>query len=388
MACYGAFSIIMRPGAGGMTSQKKKIVITVGGTGGHIFPALGVAHDLQTKNPSHEILFIGGGLDKNRFFNPSAFQYHSVACGSIAHKNPLKLLASGCKIFKGIAQSGLILKRFKPDLVLGFGSYHTFPTLVSAKALRLPIILHEANSIPGFVNRTLSRHVVMTGLHFPDAAQHLNGSSLEVGMPMRKGFRRHLVDKGEALYYYNLNAGIPVLLVFGGSQGAQSLNKWMKEACVHSLFPNAIQVLHFTGNAALTEEMRSLYAQRGIKAVVKDFEPRMDFAWRAAKVALTRAGAGSISEAMEFEVPAILIPYPHAADNHQQKNAEFFSYTVGGSLTYPDDRFSSTLLAKTLRDLFLDQQRGLQHMREAIKSYKKKVRKRDLCDVVEEFLKG
>jgi UDP-N-acetylglucosamine--N-acetylmuramyl-(pentapeptide) pyrophosphoryl-undecaprenol N-acetylglucosamine transferase len=162
----------------------------------------------------------------------------------------------------------------------------------------------------------------------------------------------------------------------------------MKEACVHSLFPGAMQVLHFTGKPSVTEELKGLYAQRGIQAVVKDFEPRMDYAWRVASLALTRAGAGSIAEAMEFEVPAILIPYPHAADNHQQKNAEFFSYAVGGSLTYPDDRFSSTLLAKTLRDLLLDQQRGLQHMREAIAIYKKKLRKRDLCEVVEEFLRG
>lgn len=364
----------------------RKVLITVGGTGGHIFPALGVAHELKAKRPSLEILFVGGGLSTNPYFDPQAFPFHTVSCGSITHKNPIKLASSGWKIAKGVVQSIKVMRNYKPDLVLGFGSYYTFPTLLAAKTLRYPTMLHEANSIPGMVNRLLSRHVILTGLHFPDAAQHLKGPSLEVGMPMRKGFKRHLVDREEALAYYQLNPSIPVLLIFGGSQGAQSLNKWMKEACVHSLFPSAVQVLHFTGNAATANELRMLYAQRGIKSVVKEFEPRMDYAWRVANVALTRAGAGSISEAMEFEVPAILIPYPYAADNHQQKNAEFFSYGVGGALTYPDDRFSATLLAKTLRDLFLDQQRGLQHMRESIASYKKKIRKKHLSDIVVEFL--
>lgn len=364
----------------------KKVVITVGGTGGHVFPALGVAHELVIKRPSTEVFFLGGSLATNPYFEKDSFPYRSVSCGSIVHKNPLKLAASSWKILKGFAESSKVLRRMQPDLVLGFGSYYTFPTLLAAKVLRIPIMLHEANSVPGMVNRLLSRHVAVTGLHFPDAAQHLNGPSLEVGMPMRKGYRLNSVDKDEALRYYELNPNIPVLLIFGGSQGAQSLNRWMREACSHSLFPSAVQILHFTGNAEFVGQLEGLYAQRGVKAVVKEFEPRMDFAWRAASVALTRAGAGSISEAMEFEVPTVLIPYPYSADNHQQKNAEFFSYAVGGALTYPDDRFSATLLAKTLRDLFLDQHRGLHHMRESIKAYKKKVRKRDLSEIIIEFL--
>lgn len=367
---------------------EKKIVITVGGTGGHIFPAQGVAYDLKTKCPATQVLFVGGALSTNRYFDGSSFEYKSVACGSITHKNPIKLASSGWNIFKGIMQSRAILHRFKPDLVLGFGSYHTFPTLLAAKSLQIPIILHEANSIPGKVNRLLSKHVQLTGLHFPEASRLISGPSKEVGMPMRKGYKLDLVNKDEALSYYNLNPNVPILLVFGGSQGAQSLNKWIKEACTHSLFPSALQIIHFTGNPSATEELRNLYGKRGIKAVVKDFEMRMDFAWKVATIALTRAGAGSISEAMEFEVPAILIPYPHAADNHQQKNAEFLSYNVGGALTYPDERFSSTLLAKTLRDLLLEQQRGVQNMREAMTAYKRKVTRTNLCDVIEEFLQS
>lgn len=366
----------------------KKIVITAGGTGGHVFPALGVAYEIQSRQPQSQIVFVGGDLSSNKYFDQKSFPYHTVSCGPISYKNPLKLISNGFKIAKGILQSSRLLRRFQPDLVLGFGSYYTFPTLVAAKTLRIPIILHEANSIPGLVNRLFSRHVHLTGLHFPDAAQHLNGQTLEVGMPMRHGFGLHQVNKAMAFEYFQLDPSIPILLVFGGSQGAQSLNTWMKSACMHSLFPNAMQILHFTGKQEATTEIRAIYSQRGIKSVVKDFEPRMDYAWSIAHLALTRAGAGSIAEAMEFEVPAILIPYPHAADNHQQKNAEFLSYTVGGSLTYPDDRFNSTLLAKTLRDLLIDQQRGLKHMREAIITYKKKARKKRLCDVVEEYLES
>lgn len=368
--------------------MSKKIVITAGGTGGHIFPAEGIAHELIARRHEAQVLFVGGALAANRYFDREAFAYRSVDCGSIAHKNPLKLAASGWKILKGVAQSMQILHAYKPDLVLGFGSYYTFPTLIAAKALGIPIVLHEANSVPGMVNRLLSRYVRVVGLHFPDAAQNLKGVCVEVGMPMRKGFRRGLIDKAAALNYYQLDCQGPVLLVFGGSQGAQSLNKWMKEACAHPLFPSTLRVLHFTGKPAASEELRAMYAQKGVKAIVKDFEPRMDYAWRAANVALVRAGAGSISEAMEFEVPSLLVPYPHAADNHQQKNAAFFSCQVGGGVTHAEEAFSSVLLAKALRDLLSNGQAGLHNMQEAISTYKQKIRRRDLCDVIEELLES
>lgn len=349
----------------------KKILITVGGTGGHIYPAMALAKQLHRESHDLDILFVGGGLGSNRFFEREQLPYREVACGSFK-KNPLKCISNAVNILQGTRQSMAILKAYRPNLVVGFGSFYTVPTLLAAKICDVPIILHEANRIPGKVNRFFSRFVKMTGIHFPDSGQHLSGLSCQAAIPLREGYQRNVISTVQARHYFHLNPQKTTILVFGGSQGAKAINRLCFEG-ISSLSQSVIQeiqVLHFTGDAEIQSDLQRKYTEKGITAHVKAFELRMDMAWQAADLVVSRAGAGTIAELCEFEVPGILIPYPHAADNHQESNADFMVETVGGATKYLEQQLDGSTLGRELMTLLSDDQKRLKEMNTAIRKYK------------------
>lgn len=367
--------------------MSKKILITAGGTGGHVFPALSLGKQLAKTIPSIELLYVGGKLSLNKYFEKGVFPFKSVSCGSLSSKNPFILLNSVGEICQGIWESRQIIKSFAPDLIVGFGSYYTFPTLLAGKLCSIPIVLHEANSIPGKVNRLLSKQAIVTGIHFPETASLLKGKAVEVGMPLRDGYHQGSYPLELAKAHFQLNPECLTLLVFGGSQGARSINSLFSQAICHLKYPkNRIQVLHFTGNSETTEEMRSRYTNLGIKAIVKDFELRMDLAWQASDLMISRSGAGTIAEQMEFEVPGILIPFPFATDKHQDKNAEFMVRTVGGAIKLDEEGLDGKGLAAEI-DALLDSGK-LMVMRNSMHLYKMNARRTDLCKLIIEILQS
>ena len=242
-----------------MQSQlvKRKVVIAAGGTGGHIYPAQALAKQMLKKDSHLEIHFLAGGLSVNPYFHRDTFSFHEVSCGRMHKKSLLNTLKGCWKILLGIYESIRFLYAFKPDLVVGFGSYYALPPLLAAMVMRIPIVLHEANSIPGRVNRLLSQFVMMTGIHFPQAASLLKGRSVEVGMPMREEHVKLRMSREMALEYYQLDSTLKTLLVFGGSQGAQAINRLIPSAVAQQKQP--FQVIHITGNASATLELRQLY---------------------------------------------------------------------------------------------------------------------------------
>lgn len=207
-----------------MKLKEKRILIAVGGTGGHIFPALSVAEKLVSLDPNLRVLFVGGGLAKNSYFDQKAFPFREVASATFSGKNPFKFLSASQRILKGISESRRIFNEFNPNLILGFGSYYTLPTLIAAKTKGIPFVLHEANSIPGKVNRFLSKWAVINGVHFPNSATYLKGKTVEVGMPLRTGYSLKQLSKANARDYFRLHHTRPTILVFGGSQGAFIMN--------------------------------------------------------------------------------------------------------------------------------------------------------------------
>lgn len=349
----------------------KKVLITAGGTGGHIYPALALADQLRGRHPGNEILFAGGNLSANRYFAEKKYAYKEVACAPMA-RGVIRLISDN---LRGFSQSLRILKEFQPDVVVGFGSYYTLPTLLAAKCLRIPIVLHEANSIPGKVNRLLARCATVTGIHFPETAKLLGGNVVEVGMPLREEFALMPIRRDEAALYFGLSPTRQTLLVFGGSQGAQAIN---------ALFPETLrgldlQVIHIAGHEESAKAMEEQYRASGIPSAVKGFETRMDLAWHLADLAVARSGAGTVAEMIEFEVPTLFIPFPYAADQHQGKNAETlvkrgraFKLNQQG-LT---DEELRTTLSKMLAEDRLDQ------MRAAIRQLKQRIRPHDLCSLV------
>jgi UDP-N-acetylglucosamine--N-acetylmuramyl-(pentapeptide) pyrophosphoryl-undecaprenol N-acetylglucosamine transferase len=327
--------------------MKRKVVIVAGGTGGHIYPAQSLARQMQKLDPQVDILFVGGGLKTNPYFD-KAFPFQSVSCGRIS-KNVLKFAKNSYLLCKGVMESIGILRRAKPDLVVGFGSYYTFPTLIAAIILRIPIVLHAADSVPGKVIRLLSKYVVMTGIHFPQAASRLKGRTVEVAMPLKEGHRLGSIEKEQALHYFQLNPQQTTLLVFGGSQGAKAINQLIPQTLKNHQLP--FQVIHITGSPQMSQELREGYLSAGIKACVKDFEHKMEYAYTAADLLIARSGASTVAEQIEFEVPGILIPYPFASDNHQDLNADFVCKQIGGAKKIREGELTAEKLAQEIKQV-------------------------------------
>lgn len=364
----------------------KRVLIAVGGTGGHIYPAIALAKKLKEENPDVYLMFAGEGLHDNRFFDRAAFPYNEVASGYFPLRKPLTFLKSLGRVASGVWQSDRIIKEFKPDLVVGFGSYHSLPILLAAKMHSIPIILHEGNAIPGRVNRLLAKHALVTGLQFPEAAKKLKGKTVPVDVPMREDIYSP-VEREKALAMFGFDESKKTLLVFGGSQGANAINRLIVQALtLYTGNLQNIQLLHFAGSSAEAERVSSCYENMGVTYLVKDFQQEMGSAWSVADLVLGRAGAGTIAESMTFEVPALLIPYPYATDDHQTRNARFLSDTVKGAICFDEATLTKEQLADQIYQLLEKDPARLNSMAGAILEYKKSVNYPDLTTLVTEFI--
>lgn len=357
----------------------KRIIITAGGTGGHLYPAQALAQECSKQPNPINVLFVAGGLGTNKYFDRDSFLYFDVKAAPLISRNPLKCIKGMSTLLSGYFQSIRILKEYQPDAVVGFGSYHTVSALLAAKWLNIPIILHEANSVPGKANRWFSSFAKYIAVHFPSTAKFFKRKTIEVGLPLREGYRMEDVSKDEALNYFNLSSNQNVLLICGGSQGAKAINQLFK-GCINLIKENRWQVIHLTGDASTTDHMTSLYRSFGIEAVVKTFEPNMQFAWSIADAFIGRAGAATIAEAMEFEVPGILIPYPHATDQHQDKNADFFVFDVKAGVKLTEKNLTSLELTNHINSLFENNQYYL--FKYNLKQYKNRPNRTSLFELV------
>lgn len=324
---------------------KKNVIIAAGGTGGHLFPAIVVAQEFI--NHGHKILFVGSKLSQNCFFNQTGYLFSDIATATFSFRKPLSLLVKGATLAKGVTQSILLIKNFCPDLVVGFGSYHTLPILTAAVLKKVPLFLHEQNLIPGKVNRFFSRFALLCGVTFPDSGNYLKGQWKQSLYPLRYNFSLNL--QAEAEKYFSLKPKHLTFLILGGSLGAKSLNILSIEAllCAKPFLP-PFQVIHLAGNERDIEKIQKKWEYVGIEAKVKPFEARMDLAWSAANCAIARAGGGSISEQIHSVTPGVLIPYPFAAENHQEKNAYFFSEKIRGGIVFDERKQGKKELASAI----------------------------------------
>jgi UDP-N-acetylglucosamine--N-acetylmuramyl-(pentapeptide) pyrophosphoryl-undecaprenol N-acetylglucosamine transferase len=268
---------------------------------------------------------------------------------------------------------------------VGFGSYHSFPVLAAAWLRRIPVVLYEANTVPGKVIRCFSQYAKVTGLHFDEAAKYLKGKSIELGMPLREGYNSLSLSSNRARQQLGLDSNKFTFLVFGGSQGAFNINLLICSAIVHNLAERSTnyQVIHLVGAQSEVETFKEQYENANIQCLVKGFEPEMNVVWRASDLAICRAGAGTIAELIEMEVPAILIPYPYAADQHQDKNADVLVEQIRGGIKFNERGTDAGVLATEISNLIVNERQLLNQMRYNIKQYKqKKVKRRDLCSVV------
>lgn len=350
-------------------TENKSIVIATGGTGGHLFPAMGLAKDFQNLDSSMHVILIGGGGKRKSFTTSDQVQYIHIAAASLGGRNPIKLVMSGIKIIKGVFQSLIQLRKLKPKLIVGMGSFYSFPVLAAAWLLRVPIYLHEGNAVLGKVNRLFLNSARVLGVQFP-----VISSDKSIWMPLPLKFAPKESLKEEGFQYFKLHPGKKVMLIMGGSQGALFINKMMMElAPLLKKIENDLQIIHITGKSEFLGSFENLYKSLGIKACVKGFEKRMDLAWSIASFALTRAGAASIAEIFTSKVPAIFIPYPYAADGHQKKNAEYVVDVVKGGYSFDQNQVNAEVLDQVIKELYKEDCKALKRLHLNLERYKEKV---------------
>ncbi len=354
------------------------IVLAVGGTGGHLFPAQALADELLKKDPDLEILFAGAHLNTNRFLDKSRFRFKEVISATPFRRNPFRACLL---LFKGIKQSVKLFKMERPNLVVGFGSYHSFPLLLAAKLLKIPFVLFEADTIPGKVNRLFSRYALFTAVHFSRSADYLKGKAVPVAMPSRHHYAHEAVTQEQAREFLGLSKQCFTLLVFGGSQGAKGINYH-----ILSLLPLlkssglTFQLIHLTGNEETSAQMKALCSTLNIDCYVKEFETQMSYLWKAATFVIGRSGASALSEMIHFKVPGIVVPYPHASDGHQHSNAQFLEEEVKGGVCLLEEK----LTAEALCSLICACEKKLEHYKESMRHYKESQHKETLGKLIYE----
>ena len=298
-----------------------KFVISGGGTGGHIFPAIAIADALKRRCPDAEILFIGakGRMEMERV--PKA-GYPIEGLWISGFTKSVSSVILPIKIFDSMNKAARILKRFKPNAVIGVGGFASGPTLKAANVLRIPTIIQEQNSYPGKTNRNVGKKasaicVAYNGLEqwFPKEKIHFTGN------PLRGNINGNC-DRKEAAEYFNIKAELPVVLLVGGSQGALGINKGIS-AQLGRFKDSDMQLIWQTGKPYYEQAVKEVVAL-GLEEKVKPtvFIDRMDLAYSVADVVISRAGAMSISELALAQKPVIFVPLPTAAEDHQTKNAK------------------------------------------------------------------
>jgi UDP-N-acetylglucosamine--N-acetylmuramyl-(pentapeptide) pyrophosphoryl-undecaprenol N-acetylglucosamine transferase len=323
-----------------------KIVITAGGTGGHIMPALAIAHAIRERLPETNILFIGTdrGMEE-RLADKAGLDFIPIKALGIKGKSAghiFKALSVNIKAFFTAVRT---LKAFRPTWVIGTGGYVTGMVVLAGFVLKCRLAIAEQNSVAGLTNRLLSRIVHRIFLAFPDSGRAFPRSKTSVvGNPVRPQIRA---------------ASHPCrgtrLLILGGSLGAGSINT----ACIgamrllhdEGLVP---EVMHQTGTADFPR-VKQAYEEIGITAQVFDFIDDMASAYEHATMAVCRCGGLTLSELSRTGIPAIMVPYPHATDNHQMKNALYVAANGGGWLI-PDDHLTPERLALEIKTRMYDQE--------------------------------
>lgn len=319
-----------------------RIIITGGGTLGHIYPGLAIADKLR-KNA--DILFIGttNGIE-SEVIQKEGFNFKGVDVQGWSGKNQVKfILKLIAAFFVGIKY----LKEFKPDIVIGMGGYASVPVVLGAVLLKIKTLIHEQNSIPGKANRLLAKFVDKVAINFADSKSYLPANKIEVtGNPIRTQIGQ--ISRQEALARFNLDTNKFTLLVFGGSKGAHRINEVMKEAI--NFFPeDKIQIIWATGDKDY-QPIKEFTSKIGLRIVVEKFFYDLPVAYQSADLIICRAGATTLAEIIACNLPAILIPYPYATDNHQEHNARFL-LEKGVAMMIKELELSSEKLTKTIIEL-------------------------------------
>ena len=304
------------------TKKINRVIISGGGTGGHIFPAVAIANEIKRRNPDAEILFVGakGRMEMTRV--PEAgYKIVGLNISGLQRRITLENLSFPFKVFSSIRAARKIIKDFKPDAVVGVGGYASAPVLFAGTSLKVPSLIQEQNSYAGITNKLLGKRVNKICVAYEGMEDFFPAEKLVLtGNPVRQDIVSREDKRAEALTYFGLNPDRKIILVIGGSLGARTINQ-ATEASLAQIKAAGYGLLWQTGKTFHNQAQAATdnLADPGIKAF--DFIGRMDLAYAAADVVISRAGALSISELCLVGRPVILVPSPNVAEDHQTKNA-------------------------------------------------------------------
>lgn len=320
-----------------------KILVVAGASGGHIYPAAAFLEKLQEKRASAEALLVLPS--RSISVNLSSIKYRIVFIPSsrVFFSLSYKSIASLILFFRGAWQGLLILLKFKPDLVLGFGSLDSVPLVMMAWFFRIKTLIHEQNVLPGRANKLLSKFSDKVAISFLDSRCYFGLSNDKVsftGNPLRSSLKRK--DKRQSLNALGLDEGKFTVLVMGGSQGSTRLNEVFLNTVELISDKEGFQVVHILGKKESLQHFQDKYKSLRIKACVFQFCNEMDLVYSCADLAVTRAGATTISELVYFDIPAVLVPYPFAYA-HQFYNAKVIENVCAG-IIIKDEKLSPGLL--------------------------------------------
>lgn len=303
--------------------ENLRIIISGGGTGGHIFPAVSIANAIKELQPNTEILFVGaeGRMEMHRV--PAAgYPIKGLPVAGFDRKNLLKNIPVLIKLFKSQRLARKIVKDFRPHAAVGVGGYASGPTLKVAGSMGIPTLLQEQNSYAGVTNKLLAKQAKKICVAYEGMERFFDKSKIILtGNPVRQGLLNHSIQREEAISSFGLDPQKKTVLILGGSLGARTINQCLM-ANLDKVKSSGVQFIWQTGKIYI-EEARKVVAQAGELPMlhVTDFISDMATAYSAADLVISRAGAGSISEFCLLQKPVILVPSPNVAEDHQTKNA-------------------------------------------------------------------
>lgn len=350
-----------------------RVIISGGGTGGHLYPGLAIAKGLQQRFPQVELLFVGTARGLEAQVVPQeGFPFVPVEVKGWADRRlSWSTLKAGLVFIKGLREAARIIKDFSPHLVIGTGGYVCGPVVLAACWQGIPSLLHEQNAFPGLANRFLSRWVDAVMLTFSEAEGFFPKARriVHTGLPVRPEILQR--DRQRGAIEWGLDPGKLTVLVMGGSQGARSINRAMVEVIEYFCDDSEWQVIHATGPGGYEEFIETLKARRlkiegsgNIRVV--PYLHHMEHALAIADLVVCRAGASTLAEITACGIPAVLVPYPYAADNHQAYNARVLEAS-GAAVVIPDSELSGKLLLKTLQDLLGNREQLYQMSRQSLR---------------------
>jgi UDP-N-acetylglucosamine--N-acetylmuramyl-(pentapeptide) pyrophosphoryl-undecaprenol N-acetylglucosamine transferase len=364
--------------------KKMKVIVSGGGTGGHIFPAVSIANELRDRFSETEILFVGalGKMEMERV--PAAgYQIVGLPVMGFPRKPSFKMITFFWMLYQSMRLANKIIADFKPDVAIGVGGFASGPVLKAAVRKGVPAVLQEQNSYAGVTNKLLASKVNKICVAYPHMERYFPAEKIVLtGNPIRKNLIDVVVNKEEALNYFRLDDKKPVVLIVGGSLGARTLNESVM-ANLELIRTTEAHIIWQTGSYYYKEMLERLGSNCPENLQPMEFVSRMDLAYAVSDVVISRAGAGTISELCLLGKPSVLVPSPNVAEDHQTKNAMALVENQA-ALLIKDGDSREILLKETFK--LLDDKPRLKSLSENIQKLGRPNAAKDIVDVILEVV--